>query len=331
MALMVHKICVVTVTYGNRVQFLKQQLEKLLSEEHISFIIINDNASTPLVANFFPLHQKIKLITQKQNMGSAFGYHEALKYAMDNTNADFFWLLDDDNVPEKDALTNLLKFWHELPGDNALKALSCLRPDRSVHQEILRGANPSDYYLVPNNFMGFHLWRIFKNQLRKLNKKSGALRQYVKMPYVPYGGFFIHRAGIIRIGFPDKRFFLYVDDSEYTHRITKAGGYIYLISSAVVKDVDTSQGINYTGSFFRSKILDLWNFRTYYQVRNRIYFYNRETIKNKWIYWLNKKLYLSALLCKAILNGQLKQYHNFKKAVEDGTKANLNIGDPKYF
>lgn len=331
MALKAYKICVVTVTYGNRVRFLKQQLEKLLSEEYISFVIINDNASTPPVSNWINHHQKIKLITQKQNMGSAFGYHEALKYAIHNTDANFFWLLDDDNVPEADTLTNLLRYWNELPGGDDLKALSCLRPDRSIHQKILRGANPSDYYLVPNNFMGFHLWRIVKNQLRKFNNKSGQLRQYAKMPYVPYGGFFIHREGINRIGFPDKRFFLYVDDSEYTHRITKEGGCIYLISCAVVKDVDPSQGINYKGSFFRSKILDLWNFRTYYQVRNRIYFYSRETIKRKWIFWLNKKLYLLALLCKAILNGQLKQYHNFKKAVEDGTKENLNIGDPKYF
>jgi GT2 family glycosyltransferase len=326
-----YKVCIVTVTYGNRSNFLKQQLDKMLPDEAIKYIIINDNASNPPIETCLPQHQKIKLITQKQNMGSALGYQQALTYAINNTDADFFWLLDDDNVPEVETLTNLLNYWEKLPNGNDLKALSCLRPDRSAHQEILRGANPSDYYLVPNNFMGFHLGRIFKNRLRKLNKKSGEPKQYAKMPYVPYGGFFLHRKGIEKIGFPDERLFLYVDDSEYTYRITKAGGSIYLIANALVLDVDVSQGINYNSGFLKSKILDLWNFRTYYQVRNRIYFYNRETIKDKYVFWFNKQLYLWALLVKAVLNGQLKQYHNFKKAVEDGTKENLNTGDPKYF
>ena len=329
-----HKVCVITVTYGNRIKFLSQLIKYVQFNNLITNIIITDNASVPSVSEWIPENfaAKAVVLQQEENKGSAFGYKAALKYAIENTDADFFWFLDDDNLPTDESLNNLLKNWEVLSGKINLKALSCFRPDRKAHQEILCGANPSDYYLVPNNFMGFHIWWIVKNQLRKLRKiNTVKVAPYAIMPYVPYGGFFTNREGIEQIGYPDERFFLYVDDSEYTYRITKAGGSIFLISNAVVNDVDTSQGVNYTGNFFRSKILDLWNFRTYYQVRNRIYFYSMETIEDKWIFWLNKKLYLFALRTKSIINGQKPEFKKFKKAVEDGLNKNLSLGNPKYF
>ena len=329
-----HKVCVVTVTYGNRMKFLSQLINYVQSNNLITNIIITDNASVPAVSDWISedIGSKAIVLKQKENKGSAFGYKAALQYATENTEADFFWFLDDDNLPTDETLNNLLKSWELLSGKMNLNALSCLRADRKAHQEILCGANPADYYLVPNNFMGFHIWRIVKNQLRKLRKINiDKAASYVKMPYVPYGGFFIHRKGVAQIGYPDERFFLYVDDSEYTYRISKAGGSIFLISNAIVNDVDTSQGINYTSSFLKSKILDLWNFRTYYQVRNRIYFYSLETIENKWIFWLNKKLYLLALCTKSVINGQRSEFRKFKKAVEDGLNKKLGLGNPKYF
>lgn len=335
MANIKYNICVITVTYSNRIKFLEQVINRVLLLPGVTDIVIADNASEVSIKDWkdenYGNHH-IKVLQFEENMGSAFGYKSALEFAMNNTNADFFWFLDDDNVPEVGALEKLIFYWEKLKLQQSLSALYCFRPDRVIHKKILNGDNPHDYYLVKNNFMGFHVGKIFKNQWRKLtNRTTINKNEFVKMPYVPYGGFFISRVGVKNIGYPDERFFLYVDDSEYTHRVTKAGADIYLIRDAVVNDVDESQGINYRGRFYRSKILDLWSFRTYYHVRNRMYFYGREAVKNKFIFWVNKHLYLLFLSFVAILTHKQKVFKKFKKAVEQGLKGELNKADNKYF
>jgi GT2 family glycosyltransferase len=329
-------ICVVTVTYGNRWAFLQQVIKSLINQPQVSNIVVVDNASsydleTKILAFFEP---KITLLRQSENTGSAMGYQTGLKYAHKKTNADFVFLLDDDNVPKPNTLNTLVTIWQKIAGTNNEKALFCLRTDRSQHIKIAQGENPSRYYLTPNNFMGFHLFRIFKNQYNKFFdklKKKQPFKTAVKMPYVPYGGLFMHTQMLQKIGYPDERFFLYVDDSEYTYRITKSGAIIWLIPEAQIIDVDKSQGITYKHKVFRSQLLDLWGFRNYYHIRNRLYFYSQHSIHNKFIFALNKALFLLNLRFISIVTNKKTAYNKLKQAVNDGLTEKLGKANPEKF
>ncbi|RYE16485.1 MAG: glycosyltransferase, partial [Sphingobacteriaceae bacterium] len=170
MANIKYKVCVLTVTYGNRWRFLQQVLQRVLSFAEVVQVIVVDNASDFSVlkeASALNDH-RVKVLVNAENKGSAGGYHQALKYADEQVDADFFWLLDDDNLPDKNALKTLLENWEKLHGKNAEKALFCLRLDRKPHVRIAQGENPNRYYLVPDNFLGFSLKRIFYNQFLKL-------------------------------------------------------------------------------------------------------------------------------------------------------------------
>jgi len=336
MAKLEYKISVLTVTYGDRWKFLSQVIERLLKYDEIDNIIIFNNASTYNVtekATGFN-DARITVINSGENLGSAGGYKAAIKYAVENTKSDFVFLLDDDNLPRENVIPDLLQQWDLIPGTNNKKALFCLREDRLQHVKITYGANPYRYYLMPDNFLGFSILRIFKNQfnklLDKLSKEKG-LQQSAIIPYAPYGGMFMHRELITDIGYPNDRFYLYVDDSEYTYRITQKGGKIWLIPQCGIIDIDKSQGIGYKPKFLHSALLDQWNFRVYYHIRNRVYFYSRVATKNKTIFTLNKNLYLWALYFIAAFCSKQKEYKKLLIAVDDGLKGNLGkVNEEKF-
>ena len=293
-------------------------------------VVVNNASISPL--NF--TDPKVLLLDNSENEGSAGGYHKGIKYAFEQVDCDFIWLLDDDNLPEEGSIDKLLNKWDVIEGANNKKALFCLRDDRAIHVKIAKGADPKRYYLVADNFLGFHLFRIFYNQYHKLIdkfKKPGEYKEQVTMPYVPYGGLLMHKSLVADIGYPNERFFLYVDDSEYSYRITQNGGTIWLIPSCKVIDIDKSQGINYQKKLFHSQLLDEWTFRTYYHVRNRMYFYSRVAIKNKFMFAVNKVLYLAYLQTISVISAKQSAYKKLLAAVNDGLKGNLGKANPEKF
>jgi len=325
------KVCVVTVTYGDRWHLLSQVLERVMSFTQVANVVVVDNASIPPIIS---PDNKIIVLNNKENKGSAGGYHEGIKYAYEQTNCDFIWLLDDDNLPEPDCLDKLLINWDIFPGHNDRKALFCLRDDRKVHVKIARGDSPWRYYLVPDNFLGFNVFRIAYNQYHKLKdrfRKQTLYHKFCHMPYVPYGGLLLHRDTVAEIGYPNEAFYLYVDDSEYTYRIFLNDGGIWLVPDCRVIDIDQSQGINYKNRLFHSHLLDQWNFRTYYHIRNRVYFYSRVAIKNNFVFKINKVLYLAFLRVISVLSSKQTEYKKLVNAVNDGLKGNLGKATPDKF
>jgi len=328
-----YKVCVVTVTYGDRWHLLNQVLARLLSFVNVAHIIVVDNASGYSVKSKVE-HSQITVLSNNTNEGSAGGYNRGIAYAAEHLDSDFIWLLDDDNMPQEDALPELLRHWNNIQGTNTQKALFCRRPDRVIHTKIAMGANPSSYYLTANNFLGFSLARIISNKIRKVIerfKQPGDFLDKAVMPYVPYGGLMLHREMVEKIGYPNADFFLYVDDSEYSYRITQQGAKIYLIPTALVVDIDISQGINYKQRLFRTQLLDLWSFRTYYHVRNRIYFYSRVAVTNKLMFGVNKILYLSWLWIVSVISNKKSAYYKLLGAVNDGLTGKLGKAGQEKF
>ncbi|KAA8481648.1 GT2 family glycosyltransferase [Arcticibacter tournemirensis] len=334
MAKIAYNICVVTVTYGDRWEFLEQVIKEVLTLDRVANLIVVDNASAYNVeAKCREMRDaRIKVITQQQNKGSAGGYKIGLEYFENQTQADFVWLLDDDNLPNEDALTKLMDEWHSISGEEDTIALFSLRTDRKQHINIARGVDSRRYYLIPNGFMGFNLFRIPLNQFLKIRDKFIRLKPFKRkaiMPYVPYGGLFFHKKMISKIGYPNERFFLYADDSEYTYRITERGGTIWLIPGSKITDIDRSIGTKYKHRFWKSIFLDLWSFRTYYQVRNSVFFYSRITVSNKITYNINKCLYLYIQYLISLLSSKQENYKKLLKAVNDGLSGNLGLADPE--
>ncbi len=330
------KVCVVTVTYGNRSHLLKQVIDAVL-KEGVCKVVVVDNNSEPESREKLREYerelgnQKIKVLYLDDNYGSAGGFKRGLEEAYNDPDCEFIWLLDDDNKPMEGALKVLLDFWDSLKEENKEDKVALLsyRPVRgSLLVESILKNKPELILGRKNSFFGFHvkdlpmktikylrsllnLKRIEDTKVHNFNLKYGII------PSAPYGGLFIHKNLIDNIGFPNEKFYLYGDDTEWTYRITKDGGKIYLVLESIIYDLEPYWGIH--GNFLIDKISKDRR-RSYYAFRNAVFFEINNSVDNKIVFWINLLVYM---LIVFLFHRDISLIKVLIRAIKDAYKGNL--------
>jgi hypothetical protein len=251
--------------------------------------------------------------------------------------------LDDDNRPVPDALATLSRHYATLSltisGDEL--AVVSLREQLGDLSRVAVGEPVAAVFPPRSSFFGFHLFYAGR-QLRKVarqvrsfvmrrptNVSSGkTCRERVLIPFYPYGGLFFHRDLLEKVGYPDERLFLYGDDVEFTWRITREGGRLFLVSSSIVEDLDNAWCIRRDAKdpFFSVYLLSRDDFRIYYRVRNQVHFEHQEWIDNRAVYALNKWCYLTLLWLWSRMLKKRERFALILRAVRDGEQCNLGPG-----
>ena len=331
---MKNNVCVVTVTYGDRKNYLSQVVDACLSEEKIKKIILVDKAST-CDKNFMDSFKtdKIEWIRLDENTGSANGYHVGIKKAHENSQCEFIWLLDDDNVPQEDCLTQLLAEYGKFEKSNKYIAVQARRPKFSSHQRLFSMENPANFFKSKNSFLDFNLSKLYEKVKFVLSgRKANEIKNYSSIiaPYTQYGGLLFKRELIDVIRYPKKELFLYADDSEFTYRITQNSGTIYIIKDAIVDDVDLSWNYKSENKVTFPILEQGSDFRVYYSVRNQSHFEINNFKFNKISYLINKNTYILLLCIYAFKVKRLNRCKLILLALKDaennklGERENLN-------
>ena len=332
------KVCALVVTYNDRFKYLEKVIDQLLQSDINGIIVIDNNSSLNSCDQLNTLEKKysgwLKAIYLNENIGSAGGYFAGLQefYRMDDY--DFVWLLDDDNVPEKNALDIIKKFWLNLNSkdkeDNI--ALLSYRNDRNIYYEAVLKNNPDMVIGQKNGFLGFDLRTYLIRKRNKLFNIQSSDRlhmdeniEYGKVSASYYGGLFFHKKLLEGIGYPNPDFFVYMDDIEFTSRINKTGGVLYVLFKSRINDIDEKwKDKKENGSVLKlPSINDLNADRFYYQLRNRLYFEKHYWVTNRFIFQINKNVYILILKLVMLFNKKLKYKSVIKRAIKDALEDNL--------
>ena len=99
-------VAAVVVTY-NRIKLLKECIQSIRTQTRMpeEVIVVNNN-STDGTLEWLNEQKDLTVITQ-QNLGGAGGFHTGIKTAYEK-GYDWVWCMDDDGLPEINALKNLL-------------------------------------------------------------------------------------------------------------------------------------------------------------------------------------------------------------------------------
>ena len=267
--------CVI-VTYADRRNLLGEVLRRLAElVPRIESVVVVFNG-VPYQPRLFIDELNLPLIIYVEsldtNMGSAGGYAKGLDAAATHTQSAYLWLLDDDNRPDIDALAKLESAWYLLGSDPATLLLS-LRKDRWEYlSAVYKGEHMG---FIDNAFYNFHLGQVIRRKLAGWSAFRGHTETHpnyplVRIGYADYGGLLLHRGWTTRVAPPRGDYFVYGDDHEYTDRITRSGGHIYLCASSIVIDIDRS--------WFQARQLrchylldpDAPVLRVYFGLRNRV-------------------------------------------------------------
>lgn len=278
-------VCAVVVTY-NRKNLLLECLEALRKQTRlIQGIYVIDNASTDGTSELlvekgyiselppeklteswekeFEITnlvngEKIKFyyVRMHENTGGAGGFHEGAKRAYEK-GYDWLWLMDDDSEPKSDCL---LKMFQYLLQYNSSKVITPLKisPESKVlcqHRGIV------------------NYERLFKKVVIPIN--PDLILNFTEITHTSFVGPLIPRKIVSRIGFPNREFFIYYDDVEYSIRVTKENKIILISNSHIVhKEVDFRDSIRAkflwkTSLTPRVDIKSFW--KVYYSIRNLTY------------------------------------------------------------
>lgn len=321
------EVTAVIVTYGDRFKLLNQVVNRII-EEGTSEIWIVDNDSLPnsrsQLKTLEKSDSKLRVFYNSENIGSSGAYHQILEYAYKLAEERFFWFLDDDNLPQKGALNALVKAEKRLTIGEKSPVLYSYRGEswpedrKAVSEGFIKGP-------IINSFCGFDFKVFLKSRFsHKLDSNSIPIKYpVIEVRWGPYGGLFTRMKNLKKIGLPDKDFFLYADDQEFTLRFASDGIPQYLIHESQIQDLDQSIGSD--GGYFSESTSAM---KLFYGLRNTTYL-SKKISNNSGIYYLNKvafKLLLNLNAAKNYFkNPELVKERTrlFKLALNDGEKGIL--------
>lgn len=321
---------ILIVTYGNRWKYLEQVLRGLLSESLIRQITIVNNNSDYNVKQQINSFQsdKIVVLDLEKNFGSAYGFHFGFSYLLNQPRANLLMLLDDDNLPEKGCMEKMYAYWNTIEGKEkeSHTMLLAMRPSRSYLKNAAKGLRTNLFFPLNNHFLGFNLFRpdiwlskkIFPRTLK--NKPD---REFVSIPCAPYGGLFFHKKLLFKNGLPDKRFFTYADDFDFSYRNVKHNGNILLLPGCIVQDLDIPFVNKRSTGIGNAKFLRMDRFRLFYLMRNTMFFTKQYFITSRFIFAVNRFVYTGYLFILAIMYGKLKTFLLFNSAVSKGLQGDF--------
>lgn len=324
-------ICAAIVTYGNRFHLLKQVIDSCFYND-VDKIVIVDNGSheeskNRLIEYANNYIDKINIIRLSENTGSAGGFKRVLEEAYKRNDCEYIIMLDDDNVLKQNCLKNLAYHFEMVLKDNSKDSIAF----SSYRLPLGRFRNSN---LTWKAFLAFHVKDI-PNKVKKFftiegKKAKNAVvnRKEFLMEAAPYGGLFFHKSFIEKFGYPNENLFLYFDDTEWTYRITKLGGKIFLTRCCEIEDIDIKMG----GEGKKCGLLSYFSAdksKVYYAIRNSSYLEKYCKHNASFITIINRYLYLLILWLLSLIYRKKGVFKMMREAIKDGERGNLGW-NPKY-
>jgi GT2 family glycosyltransferase len=327
---MTAKTTLVTLTYGDRLHYLQALINRSLASSQIERVIVVSNASSADL-NALPRRWpgQIVLIDLPSNTGSAYGYAIGIEDAL-RRGAEYIWLMDDDNAPTLGAVETLHRRLHECErklgcGNTAVLGF------RPSHQADIAAGVPKRFAVQPrSSCFGFHIAQLPYKVWRRLpwGKPRPKARKpaLVPLPFATYGGLLAHRSLYEKIGLPLCELVLYADDTEYTRRITANGGQIFLVTDALLDDLEDSWNIKArTNNIYECFLLGNSDMRAYYTARNQAWFDKNIWAGSQWLYALNRSLFMFLLRQVAKRSGSAMRLSLIEQAISDGESGRLGL------
>lgn len=299
-------IACIIVTY-NRKELLLECLGALLKQSTpIQKVYLIDNNSSDGTYNSlknspFLENKIIEYHNTQRNTGGAGGFSLGVELALKN-NHDWYWLMDDDVEPEKNALENLLKY-----------------------KDISKCIHPKKYFLDGSDFKWDGRFNPKKLTTKwNLPERFDANTTFLEINYGCFEGMLIHHDIVKKIGLPDKRFFIHTDDLTYGYLASLYTKVLYVNDAIFIKKIKKSDVTIFLGK----KINYLNGFNQYFNMRN--HFLLRETllIRNKtsrfisiFFIWLK---FMKILFISLFIHQNMKDAKMILWGFSDGLKGDYN-------
>lgn len=242
---------VAVVLNYNGMKFLPQCLDDLHSQDYANIrVILSDNGSTDESLTWVRAHYPdVCIIENNSNLGWAAGNNAGIRQAL-AWKADWVWVINYDVAIDDSCVSRLVEYGKAKPNVGLLAPLIHYFEPR--HEVWFSGGK-----VDPSIFYTWHC--------RSLNEFQ-ALPQANR--FITGCAMMVRRQVFERIGLIDERFFMYLEDVDFSLRATAAG-----YSLAVVEDAGFYHKAHFGGS---GSGQDMGSpFMRYHQFRSKLLFWRK--------------------------------------------------------
>lgn len=213
------KVVVVVVSY-NRKALLKECLESLWRQTYSNMhILLIDNNSTDGTDEYVKNSEyyntdRFTYCKLEENIGGAGGFHEGVKRAM-KLNADWIWVMDDDTIPEPEALSELINATGVIKDDIAFLSSNVY----GLSKEPMNVPRMKFFQKGPNGYADWNCY--LEHSLVKVNTAT-------------FCSMLFSAKAVKKVGLPIRSYFIWGDDTEYSLRLSKYVGQAWLVGKSKV-------------------------------------------------------------------------------------------------
>jgi GT2 family glycosyltransferase len=319
----------VTVTYSTRWALLRQALASA-QREGIDRAVVVDNGSSVDIAALAKLEfgDFVDVVTLGRNTGSAGGFKAGIQRALD-LGAGYLLLLDDDNEMQSGSLAALAAAHLECAATTPRDKLAILAYRADRQKDAAANLQSSGMHGNRAAFFGFHVLDVPFKLFRRTPWGQRWIARRPMLPRVvvdvaPYSGMYFHRSVPELLGLPNAHYLLYADDTDFSYRLTRAGGAIVLATDACLHDLEVSWNVKRRFSnTFDALLWGEGDFRAFYSTRNNAFFERDAAGSRHLIRALNRSIYLLALRARALMVGRTERFQLLRRAVHDGEAGRL--------
>ena len=290
------RIAAVVVTF-NRLILLKKVIESLNGQTvKLDTIIVVDNGSTDGTREWLSKEMALKVIRQ-ENIGGSGGFYTGIKYAYEH-GFDWIWCMDDDVYPRPDCLRNLLEHDRDMVGILCPKRT---QGGNDIGREVIK-------MNLANPFSG-----IGKILLEDISDKD----RVVEIEGMSFEGPLIKREVVEKIGYPEKGFFLFYDDTDYSYRAVSEGYKVLHIPNAILNKE------YFENTFSREEKVIRNKWRLKYHLRNTTYFCKKHGKNRFFKYCGSIRLYVYILgaICYNLPRNNKYTFKDIKMLVDMYSKG----------
>lgn len=245
------KIGIVIVNYNGK-NYQNEALRSITESSYQNFeiVVVDSGSNDDSIVSAKEEFPQVHYLIQDENVGVAKGNNIGIEYSINQLDAEYVLLINNDIVIEKNTIEILVN-----NADNATVTV------------------PKIYYYDPSNVLWFGggklSWRKAEGIHIGIDKKDCEL--YNKMEYIDYSPtccMLLHRDIIQHVGKIDELMFMYFDDTDLCVRLIENGYRIAYVPSALLwHKVSSSSGGGYSKVF------------VYYNYRNKLYFMDKHKEK----------------------------------------------------
>ncbi len=212
-------VLIIIVTY-NKKEYVTNLLKSLNDIDYKNYdVVVVDNASIDGTSEYlkenFPA---VTLIENKENTGGSGGFNTGLSYAFEREKYKYYWLLDNDVVVSKDALSALVSVLDNNSDIAVAGSQMCQLDNPEVTNEIGAYVDLRHGGLILN-----------RHQTRRKNNATGIF----DVDYIAAASLLV-RADVAKKAGLWENFFIHFDDVDWSLRIKDMGHRVVGVADSVI-------------------------------------------------------------------------------------------------